>query len=84
MDVTTLLDIISKVGFPIAVVVAMMFGLIVPKPFVSKLEKENAFLREDNRLKSELNRELTSTIANNNQLIGELRSLAHQRHREDD
>ena len=60
-------------------VLALMFGFLVPKWYVSKLEKENEFLREDNRIKTELNKELSNTIANNNQLIGELRSLAHQR-----
>lgn len=60
-------------------VLAMMFGFLVPKWYVSKLEKENEFLREDNKIKTELNKELSNTIANNNQLIGELRTLAQQR-----
>lgn len=79
---TGIIQVFINAGALGAIVLAMLFGYLVPKPYVSKLEKENDLLREENRVVRDTNRELVNTVATNNQIIGELRSLARDRQKE--
>lgn len=76
---SALITLFLNAGVAGAVLLTIIFGWLVPKPYVSKLEKEIEFLRTDNAAVKENNRELIQTVAMNNQLIGELKSLAHKR-----
>jgi hypothetical protein len=76
---TALVQVFINAGVAGGVLLTIMFGWLVPKSYVSKLEKEIEFLRTDNAAVKENNRELVQTVAMNNQIIGELRSLAHKR-----
>jgi hypothetical protein len=82
VDTAVVQEFIVNAGVAGAVVLAMISGYLVPKFYVKKLEKEIDFLKEENRIKTDLNSDLTRTVANDNQLIGELRSLAHEQRRQ--
>lgn len=61
-------------------VVLLIFGILVPKWYVSKLEKQLELKDRALETERETTKNVTAQLTFANQLIGELRSLASDRH----
>jgi hypothetical protein len=57
-------------------VVLFLLGIVVPKWYVTKLEKEIALKNEAIDTEREISRQATAQLSIANQLVGELRAIA--------
>lgn len=71
-DVTTIVN--YGVG-PVVVIILILLGILVPKSYVTKLEKENELLRQNLELQKLVTQQAVEAAANSNQLIGALKEM---------
>lgn len=69
MDTSTLTTILTDSGFAGIVLLLVVFGYLVPKPTVDKLESEKDYYRNALDLERQRNGEMASTGTVTNQLL---------------
>ena len=62
------------------VVILIILGLLVPKPFYARLEEENRLLREALQLERQRSNDAAATAGVTNQLIHALTDMAADKH----
>ncbi|HEV2354591.1 MAG TPA: hypothetical protein VGR89_10125 [Puia sp.] len=69
---------------PVIVVFLLMVGVLFPRWYVTKLEKENEVLKDNLAMQKKITEELTQAVANSNQLIGALKNQTGRGKPDDD
>lgn len=70
---------LANAGIAGIIIVVIIAGWLIPRPFYSKLEEENRLLREALDLERQRAGEAASQMGVTNQLIGALTALAAER-----
>lgn len=79
MDSSIATTLITNAGIAGVVIVLILLGILVPKWYVSKLEKEITLKDQALKTEREISKQATEQLAIANQLVGELRAIAAQR-----
>jgi hypothetical protein len=69
-------------GVTAAVVILMILGVLVPKAYVTKLEKRIGYLEQALESEKQISKESVSALASSNQMIGTLKQIAIERRAE--
>jgi hypothetical protein len=77
---SALITLLANAGVAGVVIVLIVAGILVPKPYYTRLEEENKLLREGRDIDRQRASEAASTAGVTNQLIGALTNLATERH----
>ena len=78
---SSLAIILANAGVAGVVVILMITGWLVPKPFYAKLEQENRDLKEALKLEKQRGTDADQAGRVTNQLIGALQNLAEEKGR---
>lgn len=72
----------GAIGVLVGVLILIVTGVLVPKPYVTKYEERIQLLERALESEKKINDELAAASALNNQMIGALRQIAIERVRE--
>lgn len=80
--VTLLTGTAGAIGVLVGVLILIVLGVLVPKPYVAKYEERIEYLEKALESEKKINDEAVSSLAQTNQMIGTLKQIAIERRRE--